>query len=402
MTEPPAERFPMLDPRTLADPFPLYRRMREEAPVYWSGQLRAWVLTRYRDAVAVLRDAQTFSSQIAFSRTASEEQQRALEPTRYWFGQWFLFKDPPDHARMRGLVQKTFTPRVVESMRPRVEALVEQLLDQAAARGQLDLIADLGAPLPVAVITAMLGADPRDSGRLRAWSDDLALVGAADYDSQLRIQRGLLGLTDYFRPLLESPPPGSLLAALAAARDETGVLSPDEVLSTAALLMFAGHETTTNLLGNAVLTLLQRPEQWELLRANPGLVEGAVEETLRFCGPSKGMLRRATRDCTVGGTEVRAGQNVLAAFGAANRDPEQFSDPERFDITRADSRHIAFGYGAHFCLGAALARMEAQVALAALARRLVRPRLLDEQPAWRMHVIVHGLRRLPIGFERLG
>jgi cytochrome P450 len=283
-----------------------------------------------------------------------------------------------------------------------VVALVEQLHDQAAARGQLDLIADLGAPLPVAVITAMLGADPRDSGRLRAWSDDLALVGAADYDSQLRIQRGLLGLTDYFRPLLESPPPGSLLAALAAARDETGVLSPDEVLSTAALLMFAGHETTTNLLGNAVLTLLQHPEQWELLRANPGLVEGAVEETLRFCGPSKGMLRRATRDCTVGGTEVRAGQNVLAAFGAANRDPEQFSDPERFDITRADSRHIAFGYGAHFCLGAALARMEAQVALAALARRLVRPRLLDEQPAWRMHVIVHGLRRLPIGFERLG
>ena len=401
MTPLSSERYPLLAPEALADPYPLYRRMREEAPVYWSEQLQSWVLTRYRDVVATLRDPQTFSSRIAFGRSVSEEQQRALAPTRHWFGQWFLFKDPPDHARMRGLVQKAFTPRVVESMRPRVEALVEQLLDQAAPRGQLDLIADLGAPLPVAVITAMLGADPRDQQRLRSWSDDLALVGAPDYESQLRIQRGLLGLTDYFRPLLDSPPPDSLLAALVSARDETGALSPDEVLGSAALLMFAGHETTTNLIGNAMLALLQHPEQWELLRDEPGLVESAVEEALRYRGPSKGMTRRASQDCAVGDTPVRAGQSVLAAFGAANHDPEQFSDPERFDITRADNRHVAFGYGAHFCLGSALARLETQVALRVLARRLVRPCLLDEQPAWRLHVIVHGLKRLPVAFERL-
>lgn len=396
------EPYPLLDPQFLADPYPLYRRMRAEAPVYWSARLQCWVLTRYRDVLAVLRDTQRFSSRIAFDRPgASAEQQQALAPSRYWFGQWFLFKDPPDHARMRGLVQKAFTPRVVESMRPRVAAAVDRLLDRAAARGQIDIVADLAAPLPVAVITAMLGADPRDEAALRAWSDDLALVGAPDYESQLRIQRGLLGLTGYFRPLLESPPPGSLLAALVAARDETGALSPDEVLGSAALLMLAGHETTTNLIGNAMLALLQHPQQWELLRARPELTEPAVEELLRFNSPSKYMPRRVAQDCAIDGVPLREHQRLMVSLAAANHDPEQFDDPQRLDITRADNRHVAFGYGAHFCLGSALARLEAQVALAALARRLVGPRLLESQPAWRMHMIVQGLSRLPVAFERL-
>jgi pimeloyl-[acyl-carrier protein] synthase len=388
-----------------ADPYPTYHRLRDDDPVHWSETVGAWLLTRYDDVSTTLRDPHHFSSRGRFSAVLeglTADERAAVGPLEDHFTVGLLGSDPPDHTRLRGLVNRAFTPRVVEGLRPRVQHIVDDLLDAAGPRGEVDLVRDVAYPLPATVIAELLGAPPEAQDDFKEWSDGILAfqgTGRATPELLARSQRDLLAMRAFLTKLLaerRKNPREDLLSRLVAAETDDQKLSEAELLTTCVTLLTAGHETTTNLLANGLLTLLRHPDQCQRLRDEPDLMPLAVEEMLRFESPLQRNPRRVAADIELRGKPLRQGEFVFQVLGAANRDPEQFTDPDRFDITRQPNRHLAFGYGIHFCLGAPLARLEASIAIGTLLRRFPDLRLRGDAVSWERHGLLRALSALPV------
>lgn len=393
-------QFNPMDPEFVADPYPMYHRLRAEDPVHHSP-LGFWVLTRYPDVMAMLRDPRLIKEPIAAFVAARFGM--AVPPG---LGLSMLDRDPPDHTRLRSLVSKAFTPRALEKLRPGIQQIVDGLLDEAVGRGSMDLIEEFAYPLPVRVICEMLGVPVQDHERFKAWGLDIArgldaIMLPPDSPVGQRSVSGRRALAEYFRELIaerRTAPREDMLSALIAAEEAGDKLDEEELLATCILLLVAGHETTVNLIGNGTLALLRHPDQLRKLRESPGLIGTAVEELLRFDGPVQRTARIPSEDITIGGQTIGKGEMVMPFLGAADRDPSQFPDPDRLDISRTDNRHIAFGMGIHFCLGAPLARMEGQIAINTLLARLPRLALATDRPQFRQSLTLRGLQALPVTF----
>jgi cytochrome P450 len=392
-------------PEVHANPYPMYVRLREEDPVHWSALMEAWILTRYVDIVAVLTDSRfSANRRQAQNRFAQEALKIAEEFGPFGRTQTMLTSDPPLHTRLRRLVSKAFTPRMVEGLRPRIQQIVDELLDAVLDSGRIDLIRDLAYPLPVIVIAEMLGIPAQERDQFKRWSDEIAatLGGPFTPPEVLELARKSANeLADYFRGVIEErrrEPAEDLISGLIAAEEQGQILSEDEMLATAMLLLVAGNETTTNLIGNGTLALLRNPDQLRRLQDDPSLIPTAVEELLRYDGPVQGTGRVAMEELEIDGRPVKTGQVVFCVLGSANRDPAQFENPDELDITRQPNEHIAFGDGIHSCLGAPLARAEGQIAFETLLRRFPNPRLETDNPQWGGSFILRGLKSLPISF----
>jgi cytochrome P450 len=386
-------------PEFRADPYPVYARLRAQDPVHRTA-LGFWVLTRYEDVARVLRDSR-FSRE-GFEAAFAGVDGTAREPRRPQPS--MLYRDPPDHTRLRAAVSRAFTPRTVEALRPRIQQIVDGLLDRVQGTGRMDMIADLAAPLPVAVIGELLGVPPEDWTTLTRLSADVAESLDAlpvPADRQL-VERGRTArheLGAYFRHLVAARrcrPQDDLVSRLLAVTDQGYPLNDEELVGMAVLLAVAGHETTTHLIGNGVLALLRHPDQLARLREERGLLPSAVEELLRYDAPVQRTWRITTAAVEFGGRTVPAGALVVAVLGAANRDPARFPEPDRLDLTRPDNAHLAFGAGIHHCLGVALARLETAIAIGTLLRRMPRLQLATTQPEWRASSLVRGLVALPV------
>ncbi len=394
--------FGLFAPESRDDPYPALARLRAEAPVYWAeGQAGAWTVTRYADVAAGFRDPRLSASRAeAMARRLPPEAREWLAPVVGNLAHWVLLRDPPDHTRLRALIAQAFTPRLIEGWRPRIEQILGELVG-AIEPGEVELVGALAAPLPLVVIGDMLGLPADDRHRLKACSDAIAaFFGAAALSQPLLagVRAAILELEDYFRRALaerRAAPRDDLLSALVAAEEQGSVLSEQELLSTCTAVLFGGHETTTNLIANAVLTLLRHPDQLARLRAEPGLAASCVEEVLRFEAPVARMGRVAKVDFEWHGQQIRAGDRVFLSLAGANRDDAQFFDAARFDIARADNRHLGFSTGPHYCVGAALGRLEARLALEALLARFPRWELL-EAPAWLDNLTVRGPQALRV------
>jgi pimeloyl-[acyl-carrier protein] synthase len=399
-----AVQFNPFVPEVHANPYPMYRTLREQDPVHWSELMEAWVLTRYDDVVSVLRDPRFSADRRRGRSRFAQMAQERLEAQRGPLGRanTMLTSDPPDHTRLRGLVSKAFTPKRVEALRPRIQEIVDELLDKVQPGSQFDAIWDLGYPLPVIVIAEMLGVAPARRDDFKRWSDDIVATLSGPMVSDETLERAMnssLEMADYFKEVISErrqEPRDDLLSALIAAEERGEVLSEEELLATCILLLAAGNETTTNLIGNGLLALLRNPDQLEKLRRNPELVEPAVEEFLRFDGPVHGTGRVALEELEIDGRTIEEGRIVFTLIAAANRDPAQFADPENLDIARDPNAHVAFGYGIHFCLGAPLARAEGQIAFRSLLERFPDFRLAAEEAEWGGTFILRGLKELPI------
>jgi cytochrome P450 len=391
--------FNPMDPEFVADPYPTYHRLRAEDPVHESP-LGFWVLTRYEDVVGILRDPR-FAKEPMIAAVAAR---LGIAPAS--IGISMLDRDPPDHTRLRSLASKAFTPRVVEALRPRVQEIVDGLLDNVERAGTMDLIEEFAYPIPVNVICEMLGVPVEDHEQFKGWSLDLArgldsIMLGPDSEVAKRSGKAREGLTKYFRGLIaerRTSPRGDLLSALIAAEEAGDKLSEPELVAMCILLLVAGHETTVNLIGNGVLALLHHPDQLRLLRERPELIGTAVEELLRYDGPVQRTARTPSEDVTIGDRTIPKGEIVMPFIGAADRDPAQFREPDRLDITRTENRHIAFGWGIHFCLGAPLARIEGQIAINTLVRRMPKLALAVDRPEHRHSLTLRGLVALPVSF----
>ncbi len=395
-----------LQPEYAANPYELYRRLREADPVYWDERANGWVLTRYIDVAAALRDAR-FSA-AGFMEDISwipDEMRPMLEPPIRALTRQMLFMDPPDHTRLRGLVAKAFTPRVIEGLRPAIRQTAGELLDKASAKGQLELMRDFAFPLPAIVIATMLGVPPEDRDQLNAWSESFgALLDASklSMEDAFLALHGVSEFIAYFRQIIHerrNAPKDDLLQAMINAEERGDALSEEELLGNCVLLMAAGHGTTMHLIGNGTLALLRNPRQLQRLREEPALMPSAVAELLRYDSPVQMTSRRAKEDLRIGDKHISEGQEVIMCTGAANYDPAQFSEPERLRLDRPENRHLSFGLGIHFCLGAPLARLESEIAFATLLQRFPTLRLAGEDVEREGGMVFRGLKRLPLLFD---
>ncbi|SRR6266545_2161453 len=388
-------------PEFHANPYPFYHRLRAADAVHQTP-MGLWVLTRYDDVVTALRDPR-------FGREGFEQMLAAVygdDTTNASRPRSMLFRDPPDHTRLRGLVSQAFTPRVIERMRSHIQEIVDRLLDRVQNAKAMDVIEDLAYPLPVTVICEMLGVPTEAHAGIRQWSADIArsLDAIGMPSDEGVVKRGRLArqaMLDYFRGIIperRQNPRDDLLSLLIAAEEQGDKLTEGELLITCNLLFVAGHETTVNLIGNGLFALLNHPDELDKLRENPTLIPSAVEELLRYDSPVQRTARITSTDVELDGRKIAKGSMVIAAIGAANRDPAHFPDPDRLDITRRDNRHIAFGFGIHFCLGAPLARLEGQIAIGTLLRRMPWLKLATSAPEWRESSTLRGLKTLPVTF----
>jgi cytochrome P450 len=403
--ERPLSLYHLLDPEVLANPYPLYQRLRIEDPIHWDPFLHVWIVTRYADVVHVLHH---FSAR----RTPTPEQLSAmglaaLNPIAQVMVRQMLFLDPPDHTRLRALASAAFTPRRVERLRSHIQEIMHGLLDALISRGQTDLIADFASPAPAIVTAEMLGVPVEDHEQLKDWSADFAeMLGNFQHnpDRFPRVLRSVEEMCSYFRSAMQEQrlhPRDGLVSAMMEAEVDGARLTEDEIIANLIVTMVGGQETTTNLIGNGLLTLLRNPAEMERLRADSSLIPSAVEELLRYESPSQHTARLAPAGVEMGGRKIRERQAVIAVMGAANRDPERFPEPDRLDIARQDNRHLAFGWAAHFCFGAALARLEGQIAFETILRRLPNLTLDPTTPLeWRENLGLRGLKALPLSFGR--
>jgi cytochrome P450 len=395
--------YHLLDPDVLANPYPLFHRLRSEDPVHWDPFLHAWVVTRYADVLEVLH---TFSA----DRTPTPAQLELmgltqLSPIAELMVKQMLFMDAGQHARLRGLASRAFTPARIEVLRSHIVEIVSRLLDSFEGRGSVDVIAELGEPLPAIITAEMLGLPVGDRHQLKQWSANFAeMLGNFQHNPEHAptVLRTVQEMTAYFQNAvaeIRKHPREGLIHSLLTAEIDGDRLSDEEVVANAIITMIGGQETTTNLIGNGILTLLRHPEQLGKLRANLDLIPSAVEEMLRFESPSQHTARLAPQDRELGGKRIQKRQAVIAVMAAANRDPERFPDPDCFDIERSDNRHLAFGYAAHFCFGAPLARLEGQIVFDSLLRRFPKFHLQPQNLVWRTNLGLRGLTSLKIGFD---
>jgi cytochrome P450 len=392
----------------LEDPYDLYHELRSNDPVHWSSAASSWVLTRHSDVASVLQyDARITAERL--SRLLAQlppEVSRRVAPLRNHLRSFVQFDDPPEHTRHRATAARFFTPRFVEQLRPRIQAIVDELLDDLEGQDQFDLIADLAFPLPAIVIAEVLGIPPGERDRFKAWADRIAdfFEGVDDGYAALSLtaNEAVLEMEAFLRVIVEerrrAPQPDLITGLLGEA--DAGRLSEGELFGWCMFLLLAGHETTTGLIGNAIVSLIQRPEQLAELRADPGLVPSAIEELLRFDSPVQRISRVAVQEITLDGKTVRPGDRLWAMIGAANRDPDQFDKPDDLDLRRNPNRHLAFGYGIHFCLGAPLARLEGQLVIKALIQRFSRMDLAAA-PERRRGVSLHQYRSVALAVNHL-
>ena len=399
-------RFNILSADAMDDPHPVFSEIRASSPVCQVDPEGWWAVSRYQDVVFVLKHPELFSS--ANLRSARDEivDPRLRGDTLFPDDRSLIFSDPPVHGRLRKLISGAFAPRAMLRLEERVRAIAADHVDQILRKSRFDMIEDLAVPLPVIVIAEMLGVDPERRADFKRWSDAAINVRPTKRlpDDEVRqILQSRREFRAYFEAMIEDrrrAPREDLVSDLCRAESEDGSLRPDEVLAMTILLLIAGNETTTNLIGNGTLTLLQHPEAMSRLRREPALVPGFLEEVLRYDGPVKILTRRATEDVTLSGVTIPGGAVAVLLIAAANRDPEAFSDPDRFDITREGRGNVAFGYGIHFCVGAPLSRIEGRIAFEEVLRRLPPFSRGSEGAEWNPALGLRGLRALPLRFER--
>ena len=396
--------YHLLDPEVLANPYPLYHRLRTEDPVHWDPFLHAWVVTRYCDVVRVLHD---FSA----DRSPTPEQLRSmnlsgLSPIAAVLVKQMLFLDAPAHTRLRSLASSAFTPARVRVLRSHIQQIADRLIDAATdgQSGEMDIIAEFAEPLPAIVTAEMLGVPISDHRKLKDWTADFAeMLGNFQHnpDHIPKVLRTLEEMLKYFRERVQElrvHPREGLINSLLTAEINGDRLSEEEVIANSIVIMVGGQETTTNLIGNGLLTLLRHPAEMQTLRDDPSLIPSAVEELLRYESPSQHTARLARTDVELGGRKIKKRQAVIAVMGAGNRDPERFPDPDRLDLARTDNRHLAFGWAAHFCFGAALARIEGQISFATILRRMPNLALTEVPLHWRTNLGLRGLLALPVRY----
>lgn len=380
-------------PEVRQDPYPYYAALRRDHPVYHIEPLGMYAISRYEDVVYAVMHHELFSS-TGFTNTQIHD-----EPTRM-----LIFTDPPDHTRLRGLVNRAFTPKMIADLEPRIRELTHELIDGIAPAGETDLIADLAIPLPVTIIAEILGIDPGHKEHFKRWSDYIVLdfMGQMSAEYRESIQDDMQAFIEYFEQAVaerRASPRADMISDLLRAESEQQALTSDEVLAFIVLLLIAGNETTTNLIGNATLALLDHPDQLERVRADPSLIPNMVEETLRYDAPVQFLLRKTTQDVELAGTVIPQGAIVSVIFASANRDERRYPDPDRFDVTRDAQGHVGFGHGIHFCLGAPLARLEARIALEAIISRLQDVRRVTDDVELVDSVFLRGPKRLPLTFQ---
>lgn len=400
----------LFTPEMRDDPYPFYRWLRDEQPVYFDADHGFWLLSRYRDVSAALHDPRLRSTRSAALDALKARGEEDLGPIFAAQDDMTLFCDPPKHTRLRGLMQKAFTPRALDALRVSVTQIVHELIDAALPWGHIELMDEFANRLPMFVISEMLGVSRDDREQFIAWVNDFnTFTGKVNTTAEEndRAARSMQAMFIYFSQQIErlrAAPQANLLNDLVQAEVQGDRLTHHELLANCALLLAAGYETTANLIGNGMLALLRHPDALAQLRAHPRLMVSTVEEMIRYDGSVQFSGRQASEDITLDGHTIRAGEFVMLLFGSANRDAARFDRPDDFDITRADNKHLGFGHGVHYCLGAPLARMEAQIAFAALLERLPNVRLAVEAStlAWRDNFSVRGVTALPLAFDRVG
>jgi cytochrome P450 len=399
----PALDYKPNDPEVLANPFPLYQRLRDEDPAHWSPRLKAWVLTRYDDVKRVCLDTGMSSDRLRpfFATLPPAEARRVAELVRY-LTLWMVFRDPPEHTRLRRLTAKVFNVRSINALRPNIESTTRWLLERIGERERFDFIADFAGPLPALVIIDMLGAPREELGRLKRLSDEMALFIGSARDAPEKYERAAAAtreMADIFRELIlarRAAPQRDLLSELVALDDGGDRLSDDELVATCVLLLFAGHETTTHHIANGLRALMQFPDQMEELRADPALAPAAVEELLRYDGPIGAQVRIVQQAHELHGKTLRAGDRVFVLMNAANRDPRAYDEPDRVNLARDGVPHLTFGFGAHICLGFPLARLEGQIALPEVLARWRRLEIAGEPLEWLDSMVLRGTLALPL------
>jgi len=399
----------MFDRAFIANPYPTYHEWLKSGRLFWSTDFfgGAWVLPHYKDNTELLRESERLTTEKSGGLVAQfpPEYHAELRSLDEYLARWLAFIDPPKHLRIRRLLQKGFTPEVLNSFRPRIQGIVDDLLAQGMTAERLDMISDFAYSLPVRVVCAMLGIPDKDHAHFVRWMDELAMFlgnASSTVEAARQAKDALDKLTNYFRALLPERRKHAgqdLISILVAAEEEGDVLSEEELYAQCVFFLFAGHETTSNLIGNGLLCLLRHPDQFDLLRTQPALISGFIEEVLRYEGPMQYTFRMARHDFDLFDHTIKQGQVLVFLFGSANRDPDVFSEPDRFDITRKKNSHLTFGYGLHHCIGAATARLEADIAFSTLLQRTQNIRPLTNNPEWRDVFRFRGLKSLPIQFD---
>jgi len=397
--------YQLLDPEILANPYPLFKRLRESDPVHWDPFLHAWVVTRYEDVVNVML-------RCSADRTPKPEQLEAmgmmaeLKPIAQVMVKQMLFMDAPSHTRLRALCAVAFTPARVAALRQHIQDIADRLIDRVIDAGRMDVIADFANPLPAIVTAELFGVPVEDHQKLKDWSTDFAeMLGNFQHnpDRARRALRSTESLLDYFQRAIreqEKNPRAGLVSSLLSAEVDGSRLTEEEIVANLIVTMVGGQETTTNLIGNGLVSLLNNPDQLELLRNDPSIWPSAVEELLRYESPSQHTARLAPDDMLLGDKTIQKRQAVIAVFAAANRDPERFPDPDKLDLRRTNNRHVAFAWGPHYCFGAPLARLEGQIAFETMLRRLPNLTLEPQEFMWRENLGLRGLKSLFISFDR--
>ncbi len=390
-----------MEPSYVRDPYPMLHRMREEDPVHYFAPAGTWFLTRYADIWSLMRDTRALSLPADQMSVGAGNKKRDEGPFQRAMRKWIVLMNPPDHTRVRNLLNKSFTPKVIARIDERVVEIADELLDNVLQKREVDLMREYTNPLPMLVVAGQLGVPKEDRPRIKIWSD--AIANAMDpikgYAYRAEGDKATLEMFAYLRDVVEDrkrSPREDLLSLMITAEEAGDRLSMEELLATSMLLLFAGNETTTGLLGNSIAALIDNRDQEELLRARPSIMPTAVEEFLRYETPSHTTGRVLSTDMEIGGKLIKQGSRVICILGAANRDPAVFEDPDILDLRREDNKHIAFGTGHHFCLGNHLARLEARIALQRLLERTKRFELTERNIQWRDTVALRGPKALPM------
>jgi hypothetical protein len=398
-------RYDLLSPAFYANPHPTLRRMQAEEPVYWHPELEAWILTGYDDIQSALKDPRLSVGRTEqYGKGTPEHLREKFAMYNRLLGEMLAFNDPPKHTPLRGLVMKAFAPQGIDSLRSFVQSVIDERLDAVLHTGRMDVVADLAVPVPGLVIGKVLGMPVEDLPQFKQWTTDVFVLLGAGLATEEAVEAGYRGakaLREYCLELIarrRKDPQDDLITRLIAAEEQGRFMSEEELVATCVLIVIGGHETTTNLIGNGTLALLKNPDQLRKLREEPALINNAVEEVFRYNGPTLSTMRKVLVDLEIGGKHLRAGQFLFCMLHAANRDPTRFVDPERFDISRADLRHLGLGHGIHFCLGAALARLEGRLALQSLVQRLPDLALATREVQWAPSIAFRAPLALPVTF----